>query len=136
MLDNLISDLETYMQISLVKEETQEGITYSLTLDDEKEILLKERKGAIFLSAKLCHFMESSIESKEDFYIFLSKANHPFVALGKTTISISPDEKFLTVSMLIDYEVNYKMFFDLLEDFTNSISYWEKEIKEKLEVDK
>lgn len=135
MLDNLISDLEKFMQISLIQQEEKEGVTYSLILDDNKEITLKERAGVIFIFAKLCHFIETNLSSPEDFYIFASKANHPFVAKD-VTISLSPDEKYLTLSMLIDYEVNYKMFLDLLEDFANGVSYWEKELKTKLEVDK
>ena len=135
VLDHLVGDLEKYMQVSLIKEETKEGISYSLLLEEEKEILFKEKEGAIFFFAKLCHFSEEALHSPEDFYIFTGKANHPF-APGDATISLSPDEKFLTLSMLIDYEVNYKMFLDLLEDFVNAVSYWEKELKTKLEVDK
>ncbi|MCH9811414.1 type III secretion system chaperone [bacterium] len=135
MLDNLISDLEKFMGVSLIQEETKEGISYSLTLEDGKEIILAEKDTTIFLFTKLCHFTETSIPSPEDFYMFAGKANHPFVA-GDVTISLSPDEKFLTLTMLIDYEVNYKMFLDLLEDFANAVSYWEKELKTKLEVDK
>lgn len=136
MLDNLISDLEKYLQTSLIKEEEKEGITYLLILNDESEIYLKERNYNIYITSNICHFSKEAIASAEDFYIHLSKANYLGVGTGNSIISIAPEEKFLTLSLLIDYEVNYKMFRDLLEDFVNYLSYWRAEINKKLSVDK
>ncbi|MCH9617367.1 MAG: hypothetical protein SP4CHLAM5_09670 [Chlamydiia bacterium] len=136
MLDNLISDLEKYLKTALIQEEDKEGITYLFSLNDESEIYLKERSYGIYITSTICHFSEQAITSPEDFYIYLMKANYLGIGTGNSIISIAPGEKFLTLSLLIDYEVNYKMFRDLLEDFVNYRSYWSVEINKKLGMDK
>jgi hypothetical protein len=136
MLDNLVSDLEKYLKTALIKEEDKEGVTYLFSLNDESKIYLKETSSGIYITSTICHFSEETIESHEDFYMHLMKANYLGIGTGDSIISIAPGEKFLTLSLLIDYEVNYKMFRDLLEDFVNYRSYWGAEINKKLGMDK
>jgi hypothetical protein len=136
MLDNLISDLEKYLKILLIKQESREKKTYLLTLKDGTDICLEENELGIYMHAKIAHFVENTIPSPEDFYIYLMQANYLGKGTGDSIISIDPNEKFLTLSHLIAYEVNYKMFFNILEDFVNYLSFWKKEITLKLSVDK
>ena len=42
---------------------------------------------------------------------------------------LDPDEKYLTLSYPIHYEVNYRIFYDKLEDFVNYLSFWRYEIQ-------
>ncbi|MCH9621323.1 MAG: hypothetical protein S4CHLAM20_07420 [Chlamydiia bacterium] len=136
MLDNLVIDLEKHQNISLIKEEGKNKQGYILTLNNDKEIFLEETERGLYLSSKISHFSEEQIPSLEDFYMYLMKANFLGQGTKDAVISLNPCEKFLTLSTLIAYEVNYKMFFDLLEDFVNYLFFWEKEINRNLNRDK
>lgn len=136
MLDNLVRDLEKFQNVTLLKEESRGKKRYILTLNNDKDIFLSQNENGIYLSSTICHFNKEQIPSPEDFYMHLMKANFIGQGTKDAVISLNPDEKFLTLSLLIAYEVNYKMFFELLEDFVNYLFYWEKEINRKLNVDK
>jgi len=136
MLDNLISDIEKYLNISLIKEDSKNSKGYLLTLTNDKEIYFEEGINGIYIRAKICSFSEDTLSSPEDTYIYLMKANFLGQGTKDAVISLDAEEKFLTLSTLIAYEVNYKMFRDLLEDFVNYLSFWEKEVNKKLRVDK
>lgn len=43
-------------------------------------------------------------------------------------LGLTEDGKRLTLSRTIDYDVNYKEFRDLLEDFINSVDFWKSEV--------
>lgn len=43
------------------------------------------------------------------------------------TLGLSEDGRMLTLSRAIDYDVNYKEFKELLEDFINSVDFWREE---------
>ena len=118
MLKNLISDLEKYLNIDIEKKEKEHNrqlIDYIISLTDGNIVSITEIDNHIFMSANICHFSEKEIEKPEDFYIHLMKANYLGTSTGNGIISISPDNKFITLSLLIDYEINYKIFRDLLE---------------------
>jgi hypothetical protein len=136
MLDNLISDIEKYLNISLIKEDSKNSKGYLLTLNNDKEIYFEEGINGIYIRARICSFSEDTFSSPEDAYIYLMKANFLGQGTKDAVISLDAEEKFLTLSTLIAYEVNYKMFRDLLEDFVNYLLFWEKEINKKLRVDK
>ena len=136
MLDNLISDLEKYLQTSLIKEDNPNRKGYLLTLNDDTEIWFEEGPQGIYITTQICHFNEKELINPEDFYMYISKANYLGQGTGDSIISIHPDEKFLTLSTLIAYEVNYKMFRDLIEDFVNYLAFWQKEINKKVRLDK
>lgn len=135
MLDNLVSDLEKYLKVSLIKEDKRDNKGYLFILNDGTEISLEQNTIGIHIHANICQFSQTSIQNSEDFYMYLMKANYLGQGTGDSIISIDPSEKFLTLSSLISYEVNYKMFRDLLEDFVNYLFFWKKEIASKVSVD-
>jgi len=65
---------------------------------------------------------------KEDFLMLLMKANFLGQGTGGATLGLKEDESFLTLSLSLPYEMNYKAFKDSLEDFANFVEYWKKEI--------
>jgi len=134
MLDNLIKDFEKYKDVSFIKKEEQNKKGYILQLNTDKEIFIEESTNGIYFHAAVCSIDTNQIPSAEDFYSFLMKANYLGQGTSGGALSLNPDEKSLTLSMLIAYEINYKMFFDLLEDFVNYLFFWEKEISRKLKT--
>lgn len=65
---------------------------------------------------------------KEELFILLMKANLIGQGTGGSTIALNEDESFLTLSLGLPYELNYKAFKETLEEFTNFADYWKKEI--------
>jgi hypothetical protein len=66
-------------------------------------------------------------KKKEDFLMLLMKANFLGQGTGGATLGLKEDESFLTLSLSLPYEMNYKAFKDSLEDFANFVEYWKKE---------
>lgn len=85
-------------------------------LDKEKEILLWSP----------IHTLPSN--NQEDLFIHLMKANFLGQATGGAVIGISVDEKYLTLSDVMPYELSYQEFRNRIEDFVNYLIYWQKEI--------
>jgi len=67
-------------------------------------------------------------KKKEDFFMLLMKANFLGQGTGGATFGLKEDESFLTLSLSLPYEMNYKAFKDSLEEFVNFVDYWKKEI--------
>lgn len=70
-----------------------------------------------------------STQKKEELLIHLMKANFLGQGTGNQIIGMNVDEKFLTLSRSITYEINYQDFKEILEEFTNYLVYWKGEVK-------
>ncbi len=65
---------------------------------------------------------------REEFFILLMKANFLGQGTGGAVIGMDPEENLLTLSLLLPYDMNYKMFREALEDFANFLDYWKTEL--------
>lgn len=65
---------------------------------------------------------------REELFILLMKANFLGQGTGGSTIALDENENFLTLSCVLPYDMNYKMFKDALEDFANFLDYWREEL--------
>ena len=73
----------------------------------------------------------------EDFLMLLMKANFLGQGTGGATLGLKEDESFLTLSLSLPYEMNYKAFKDSLEEFANFVEFWKKEsVRHELEAEK
>lgn len=70
-----------------------------------------------------------SEKKREELFLTLMKANYLGQQTGKQRIGLSFDEKFLTLSLSLPYEVNYRTFRECLEDFINFVLYWRENIE-------
>ena len=57
------------------------------------------------------------------------KANFLGQGTGGAVIGMDPEENLLTLSLLLPYDMNYKMFREALEDFANFLDYWKTELR-------
>jgi len=72
---------------------------------------------------------------REELFILLMKANFLGQGTGGGTLGLMEDETFLTLSLGLPYEINYKAFRETLEEFVNFVEYWQNEIgKHKAEA--
>ena len=118
-LNTLAADLELDSPVR------EEGGLYKLSLSPELVIVLKEQDPGIAFWGKIgpCPTVK-----KEELFILLMKANFLGQGTGGAVIALDEDGNFLTLSSILPYDMNYKVFKDALEDFVNYIDYWKEEL--------
>lgn len=67
-------------------------------------------------------------KNREDFYLLLMRANFLGQGTGRSVIGMDAEEKNLTLSSYIPYELDFKKFKEIVEDFINFIDYWKDEL--------
>jgi hypothetical protein len=120
-LQQLISDLE----LDPIEPKDQTSL-YHLNLTPEMKISMKELEPGLYLFSQIG---PCPTQKKEDSFIYLMKANFLGQGTGGKVIGMDPEEKFLTLSHVIPYDMNYKSFKELIEDFANYLDYWRGELK-------
>ncbi|HSX13904.1 MAG TPA: type III secretion system chaperone [Chlamydiales bacterium] len=75
-------------------------------------------------------------KKREDLFIWIMQANLLGQGTGGCRIGLDKEEKVLTLSFAIPYEIDYRLFRERFEDFVNYVTYWREEIEkfEKQEV--
>ncbi len=86
---------------------------------------LKDLNPGVAMQAQICLCPE---EKKEDLFIFLMRANLLGQGTGGARIGLDAEEKFLTLSLGLPYEMNYQIFKETIEDFVNYLIYWRDEV--------
>ncbi len=99
---------------------------FQISLKDDLTISIKDLLPGLSLSSLLGPVLN---QNKEELLIYLMKANFLGQGTGEQILGMEPDEKFLTLSRSITYEVDYQKLKDVLEDFTNYLIYWKGEVK-------
>jgi len=77
----------------------------------------------------LSHICPLPDRRREDLFLELMRANFLGQATGNARIGISADEKFLTLSLGMPYEMSYRAFRESFEDFTNFLLHWRGEVE-------
>lgn len=71
-------------------------------------------------------------EKREDLFIYLMRANLLGQGTGGARIGMDENEKNLTLSLGLPYEMNYHTFKEAFEEFVNHLLYW-REVVAKFE---
>ena len=98
---------------------------FQIPLKGDLKMSLKDLSPGFMIQAPLGPV---SNQNKEELLTYLMKANFLGQGTGEQIIGMNPDEKFLTLSRSITYEINYQKFKDILEEFTNYLLYWKGEV--------
>ena len=93
--------------------------------NDKLEVEIRDLDPGISLHAKICPCPAKRLE---ELFLRLMKANYLGQETAQNRIGLSPDEKFLTLSLGMPYEISYRIFREIFEDFVNFILYWREEI--------
>lgn len=120
-LQQLLLDLE--QEPTLVKDRLN---FYSLTLPQVDPIQIKKLDPGFYLQGQIGQVPE---KGREEFYGYLLRANYLGQGTRGALIGMTLDEKFLTLSSTLSYDMNYKHFKESIEDFINTIYYWQEELK-------
>lgn len=119
-LTQLVQDLE----FPPLSPKDKEG-RYQISLTPQLTIFVKELNPGIFFEAVIGALPK---EKREELFIFLMKANLLGQGTGGAVLSLDAEEKFLTLSLSLPYDMNYKSFKENLEEFANFMDYWKEEL--------
>lgn len=125
MLEQHLQQLTSDLELSPVAPKDEQFL-YHLDLLPDMRLSLKELEPGLYIFSPIA---PCPPQKKEDIFIYLMKANFLGQGTGGRVIGLDPEEKFLTLSHVIPYDMNYKSFKELIEDFANYLDYWRSEIK-------
>jgi len=115
MLQDNLRELERNLEVSISSSPTERGV-YLFELDDDITVQFYDLEEGAYLFCRLCETPQSN---REDVFIKLSELN----LLGEGSLGavfgMTEDSKHLTLSRLIDYDVGYPQFYEIVEDFVN-----------------
>lgn len=100
--------------------------SYLIKIKDDLEIKIWDLDSGFYFHAVLGDCPQ---EKKEELFTYLMRANLLGQGTAKSRIGMDKEEKFLTLSHHINYEVTYTEFKETFEDFANYTLYWIKEIE-------
>lgn len=121
LLQKLAADLGDDFQTA-VKEE-KEGLSYQL--EPDLTLFFKELKPGVAIWTKVGEMPQMR---KEEFFSHVMHGNLLGQGTGGATLGMTQDEKFLTLSWIIDYEINQADFKDKIEDIANFTHFWRGEL--------
>lgn len=119
-IEKLCEDLD----IEIPKKEKDKS--YRIQIADDIEVQIWSTDPGFYFHSNIAFCPE---QKREDLFIYLMKANLLGQGTGKGRIGIDDEEKFLTMSYDMAYEIKYREFKEKLEDFVNYVSYWKQEIE-------
>lgn len=127
-IEQLITQLAGDLHLPPPK--SQDEFEYFLLEISEKiRIFIKPMEAGFFITAPITSIPK---QKEEDTLLYVANANFLRQGTGGYLIGIDNEEKFLTLCHTIPYEMNYKNFKELIEDFANYLVYWKEEMQ-KLE---
>ena len=124
MLESFLQTVVEELDLGEVPKKEESGF-YSFKLNAQTSIAMQKRDPGFFFRSNigLC-----PTNRREDLFILLMKANFLCQGTGKAVIGMDENEKFLTLSLVLPYDMNYKSFKEALEDFANYLDYWKAEL--------
>ena len=124
VLEQLLKTLCEELEIEEAPKKTEDGL-YPFALNPETTVSFKELDPGVALWARIG---QCPTVKREELFILLMKANFLGQGTGGASIALDENENYLTLSLVLPYDMNYKIFKDALEDFTNYLDYWREEL--------
>lgn len=128
MLGEYLKRLSDELEVHISKEEDKD--VYHLQLNENIAITFTDTDPGVLFFSRIGVLHK---DFREDIFIYLMRAN----LLGKGTfdavIGVETDEKFLTLSRSIPYEIEYSTFKEALEVFANTLQMLREDVAKKYE---
>lgn len=124
MLEQLINRLAEELEFEEIPKQ-EEGNAYTVPLNPQLTVRIQQLDTGLSFWARIgpCPTVK-----REELFIYLMKANFLGQGTGGSAIALDENENFLTLSLVLPYDMNYKMFKDGFEDFANYLDYWRGEL--------
>lgn len=105
-------------------EKTEKG-SFLLPLTDSLQLEVTELDSGTFLTSPICPCPEVK---REELFIKLMKANLFGQGTLGAALGLDLEQNLLTLSLTMPYDMNYRLFKESLEDFTNIVDFWKEEV--------
>jgi len=125
MLEKYLEQLSADLELDPVGKKTESGF-YQLILPPDMTLSVKELDPGVYITSPIILCPD---KKRESLFIHLMKANFLGLGTGEAVIGLDNEEKFLTLSRTIPYDINYKSFKETIEDFANYLDFWQQEVK-------
>lgn len=116
---------EACAEFELPVPKINERKSFPLKIREDIEVEIRDLEPGASFYACICACPH---KKKEELFTLLMRANYLGQSTGSSRIGMSADEKYLTLSSGMPYELTYRIFRELLEDFVNFLLYWREEI--------
>jgi Tir chaperone protein (CesT) family len=117
----------------LVKDmELESGLTtkvpgvFAFPVEENLSIMIEDRPPGFALSCKLGDVPK---QKQEEFFTRVMMGNLFGQGTKGAVLGIHEDGDVLTLTLVVDYNAEYKEFRDILEDFANSVDFWYGEVR-------
>lgn len=128
MLNEMVKELYAEWETPVPPQEVP-GI-YTISLDEGVFFTISNfGNGGIVFNAPIT---EVSPRAGEEFFTQALLANLFGQGTKGALLGLNESGNLLTLSCIIDYDVNFKEFRDIVEDFINTIDFWREESKKYL----
>ena len=126
MLESLLNDLEKFLDVTVIKGIGENEGKWTVKLSDKEQVTIYKASEVIYFHAVIGPLPQGN---REDLFIYFMQANFLGQGTGDSVIGLDLAENFLTLSMSIVYEINYRIFKDKIEEFFNYLNYWREELR-------
>lgn len=126
-----ITTLAQDLELEEIPQRSKEGV-FALTLNEEFSFLVRETEERVILEAQVAPLPQ---EKQEEVALMLMSANFLGQKTGSCALGLERNEKFLTLSCILPYDMDYKLFKLSVEEFVNYLSFWKEEIRALNEKD-
>lgn len=124
MLEQHLTQLMQDLEMDSFPSKDKEGL-FQLMLNPETKISFKELEPGMFMVSPI---KECPEKNREEVLTLMMRANFLGLGTGGSVIALDAEEKFLTLSIGLPYDMNYKEFKGIVEDFVNFLDYWKDEL--------
>lgn len=125
MLEQYIRQLLSELEINDMPSKNDKGF-YPVSLTEDITFFCKDLFPGILITSPIVLCPK---EHREALFTYLMKANFLGLSTGGAAIGLDEEEKFLTLSRVIPYDINFKTFKEAAEDFANFLELWKNEIE-------
>ena len=127
-LSILLKELQKDFELKEPFAEAAPGI-WQVPVDEDVTITLSETTSGMSPGVILStSFIEMPIGDEEELYRQMLLANLNGQGTKGATLALSEDGRRLILSRVIDYDVNFKDFRDMLDDFISVVDFWREEV--------
>lgn len=124
MLQSFIPKLVLDMELGDVNLGSEIPGTYSLPLDEGLSVEMTDIPAGYILKSKIAPYPKA----QEDLFLTQAMLGNLFGQGTKGAIlGINPEGTAITLTMVVDFPVDYKGFRESLEDFINVMDFWHEE---------
>ena len=125
MLDSFMQKLGKDLEIEGSLATEVPGV-YAFPLDEDISVLITEIPRGFELTCAIC---DCPTDNLEEYFTQSLFANLFGQGTEGCVLGLDAAEEQVTASRLVDYDINYQEFSDIIEDFVNTVEFWSQETK-------